>query len=140
MPSWSAKLRHHLKADVNSPVKVQKQITSVLDRTAAGLAGHVQLSDALSRYMWNLYDVQDASSWADARVELSGKCRVDNPDYPRGGFVLENEREEKFLNVTRTSTKIGSIHIEFSYAPCILRPFLAYAIVHEATHKFASTR
>jgi hypothetical protein len=133
-------MRYHLKADVNSSVRVQKKITSVLNRTPDGLAGHVQLSDVLSRYIWNLYEIyQDGRSWDDARIEIDGFYREDNPSRSRGGYVEVKDGEEVFLNLTRTVTKVGSIHIEFSYADLYPRRFLAHCIVHEATHKFADT-
>jgi hypothetical protein len=50
-------LQFHFRADVDSPPTVQKQIISVLRRTADGLAGRIQLSDALNRYVWDLYEV-----------------------------------------------------------------------------------
>lgn len=133
-------LRHHLRADVDSPPRVQKKVASVLEKTADGLAGHVQLSDVLSRYMWDLYAVYvDGQSWQDARAELTGEYREDNPDRPRGGYVEEMTYDEVFVNTTRQRRLTGSIHIEFSYADVYPRPFLALAILHESTHKFAAT-
>jgi hypothetical protein len=133
-------LRYHLRADVNSSARVQRKITSVLDRTANGLAGHVQLSDVLSHYIWNLYEVyQDGLDWDSARIEVEGDYREDNPARSRGGYVEVKEGDEVFLNLTRTVTRLGSIHVEFSYAAVYPRRFLAHCIVHEATHKFADT-
>ena len=133
-------LQFHFRADVDSPPSVQKRIFSVLRRTADGLAGHIQLSEALNRYVWDLYEVYlDGVTLQEARIELGGSYRFDNPDYPRGGYVLEREWDDVFSNVTYRRLKIGSIHFEFSYAAGYPRPFLAMGIVHEATHKFART-
>jgi hypothetical protein len=113
---------------------------SVLPTTARGLAGHVQLSDVMNRYMWDMYRVYvDGDSWAQARVKLPGDARRNNANEPHGGYVAEKEYDEEFLDGVRTRTKIGSIHLEFSYAGVYPRTFLAYGIVHEATHKFART-
>jgi hypothetical protein len=133
-------MRYHLRADVNSSARVHKRITSVLNGTAKGLSEPVQLSDVLSHYIWNLYEVyHDGLNWDDARIELEGDYREDNPARSRGGYVEVKEGDEVFLNLTRTVTRVGSIHIEFSYAAVYPRRFLAHCIVHEATHKFAGT-
>jgi hypothetical protein len=136
-------LRHHFKADIDSPRAVRDQIISVLTATSTGLAGDVQLSDVLARYRWNLYDVYtNDKTWDEARRELPGLYRKNHPknenneEIPWAGYVavetLEGDNGE-------VQTWLGSIHIEFSYASVYPRPFLAMAIVHEATHKFADT-
>ena len=133
-------LRHHFRADVSSSTRTQTKIASVLTSTADGLAGHVQLSDVLSRYMWNLYEVYiDGHTWDETRVRLKGEYRKDNPQEPRGGYVEDRTRKEEFLNATRTTVKSGNIHVEFSYAAVYPKMFLAHVIVHEATHKFGGT-
>jgi hypothetical protein len=130
-------LRHHFKADIESPQPVRDHITSVLARTSTGLAGDVQLSDVLARYRWNLYDVYtNGKTWDEARRELPGNYRKNNAKKPWGGYVAV---ETLPLDTGEVLTWLGSIHIEFSYASVYPRPFLAMAIVHEATHKFADT-
>jgi hypothetical protein len=130
-------LRHHFKADIDSPKRVRNQIISVLTRTSTGLAGDVQLSDVLARYRWNLYDVYtNDKSWDEARRELQGKYRKDNAEKPWAGYVAVETLER---DTGEVMVWLGSMHIEFSYASVYPRPFLAMAIVHEATHKFADT-
>lgn len=58
---------------------------------------------------------------------------------PTSAEPNEASWDEVFANVTQKRQKLGSIHIEFSYASVYPRPFLALAIAHEATHKFADT-